>query len=572
MKKEIKRFASIFLLAVPFSFFMGLPAPGALAAEAAWTETLAKIPVQQGGRVKPFETFAREALLYVTGKTGWKEQSAVETAWSWIVAPQKWMNEPLIYVGVPEIREEFGIKLIHKRVSPEVVFGEKGFSQKVSDAIHRREKKEALSFNDKKRIEIYERAVFLSQLGGGELPGWIPETNNPLGAWMKFRDFASAEPSEWMKALPREEMEVFKSAAEHFAGVFHDESAGDVQKNEAAQNFKSALESVWSRAGLAIDQSALDREIFYNRLHAFGRGSKLYLMAAVFFFVALVYGQRRKRERDYPLWIGLAIYTGAILLHIFGFYMRCVISGRAPVTNMYESIVWVSLAAALFALPIFFYLRNVAVLIIAAGVAALGLIVAESFPAVLDPALSPLVPVLRSNLWLTIHVLTITMSYGAFALAWALGHWVIFGYAFRKETDSLVSLANAVYRAIQIGVILLAAGTVLGGVWANYSWGRFWGWDPKETWALIALLGYLIVLHSRFIGWVGSFGIAMGAVLAFMGVVMAWYGVNFVLAAGLHSYGFGGGGYSSVSAVVLVDLAFALTAGWFYRQKVRSSK
>lgn len=323
---------------------------------------------------------------------------------------------------------------------------------------------------------------------------------------------------------------------------------------------------------MAIDQSALDREIFYNRLHAFGRGSKLYLMAGLFFFVALVSNRRRKQERDYPLWVGFGIYGGAVLLHILGFYLRCVISGRAPVTNMYESIVWVSLATALFAVPIFFYLKNIAVMIMAACVAALGLLVAESFPAVLDPALSPLVPVLRSNLWLTVHVLTITMSYGAFALAWGLGHVIVFGYAFRKQTESLVSLANAVYRAIQIGVVLLAAGTVLGGVWANYSWGRFWGWDPKETWALIALLGYLIVLHGRFIGWFGSFGIAMGAILAFMGIIMAWYGVNFVLAAGLHSYGFGGGGYSSVSTVVLIDLAFVAIAAWFYRQKQRALK
>lgn len=572
MKKEISPLAAISAFLIPFSFLIFTFAPDASCAEPAWAEKLAKIPVQQGGRVKPFETFAREALLYVTGKTSWQKQSAVETAWSWIAAPQAWTSQPLIYVGAPEIREEFGMKLIRKRVSAEIVFEEKSFSQKVSDAIHRREKKESLSFNDKKRIEIYERAVFLSQLGGGALPGWVPEKGNPRGAWMSFSDFVSAEPAEWMRALPREEMEIFKSAAERFAAIFHDESAGEEQKNEAAENFKQALEALWARAGMTIDQGALGTEIFYNRLHAFGRGAKLYLMAAVFFFVAFIYGFRRKRERDYPLWIGLGIYTGAILMHIAGFYLRCIISGRAPVTNMYESIVWVSLAAAIFALPIYFYLRNIVVLIMSSGVAALGLIVAESFPAVLDPALSPLVPVLRSNLWLTVHVLTITMSYGAFALAWALGHWVVFGYAFREKTESLVSLANAVYRAIQIGVILLAAGTVLGGVWANYSWGRFWGWDPKETWALIALLGYLIVLHARFMGWIESFGIAMGAVLAFMGIVMAWYGVNFVLAAGLHSYGFGGGGYSSVSTAVLIDLAFVAAAGWFYRKKMRSSK
>ena len=104
-------------------------------------------------------------------------------------------------------------------------------------------------------------------------------------------------------------------------------------------------------------------------------------------------------------------------------------------------------------------------------------------------------------------------------------------------------------------MILLASGTVLGGVWANYSWGRFWGWDPKETWALIALLGYLAVLHGRYAGWLDTFGFAVGSVVAFLGVLMAWYGVNFVLAAGLHSYGFGGGGAPYVAAAALADLA-----------------
>jgi ABC-type transport system involved in cytochrome c biogenesis permease subunit len=167
------------------------------------------------------------------------------------------------------------------------------------------------------------------------------------------------------------------------------------------------------------------------------------------------------------------------------------------------------------------------------------------------------------------------MSYGAFALAWGLGHAVVLGYAFRNtaaKLESLTTLANALYRALQIGVVLLAAGTILGGVWANYSWGRFWGWDPKETWALIALLGYLVVLHGRFIGWYGPFGIAMGAVLAFMGVVMAWYGVNFVLAAGLHSYGFGGGGYPYVASFVLADLALVGVAAYCYKRKQLSKK
>ena len=99
---------------------------------------------------------------------------------------------------------------------------------------------------------------------------------------------------------------------------------------------------------------------------------------------------------------------------------------------------------------------------------------------------------------------------------------------------------------MQVGVLLIAAGTILGGVWADYSWGRFWGWDPKEVWALITLLVYLIPLHGRFAGWVNTFWLVVASVVCFLSVIMAWYGVNFVLGVGLHSYGFVEGGSQGV--------------------------
>src|SRR5690606_11379077 len=118
----------------------------------------------------------------------------------------------------------------------------------------------------------------------------------------------------------------------------------------------------------------------------------------------------------------------------------------------------------------------------------------------------PLVPVLRSNFWLTVHVLTITLSYGAFTLALGIANIALGFYLLKPKAKEKIDRLNFfTYRAIQIGVVLLAAGTLLGGVWANESWGRFWGWDPKEVWALIALLGYLALLHGRFVGWVRGF-------------------------------------------------------------------
>jgi ABC-type transport system involved in cytochrome c biogenesis permease subunit len=173
---------------------------------------------------------------------------------------------------------------------------------------------------------------------------------------------------------------------------------------------------------------------------------------------------------------------------------------------------------------------------------------------------------LRDNFWLTIHVLTITLSYAAFLLACAFGHVLLLLYVLRPaatRTDSTMHFW--LYRIIQLGVLLLAAGTILGGVWANYSWGRFWGWDPKETWALIALLCYITTLHGRLAGWWTQFGLVVASVVCFLAVLMAWYGVNFVLGKGLHSYGFGIGGETYVATFVILDLLFVVFAIWRYR-------
>jgi ABC-type transport system involved in cytochrome c biogenesis permease subunit len=166
-------------------------------------------------------------------------------------------------------------------------------------------------------------------------------------------------------------------------------------------------------------------------------------------------------------------------------------------------------------------------------------------------------------------VLTITLGYGAFLLNWGIAHVLLYQLASgSRPKDTVQNLTEYLYRSLQIGVILLASGTILGGVWASYSWGRFWGWDPKETWALIALLTYLAVLHGRTAGWLDQFGVAFWSALCFLSVLMAWYGVNFVLGAGLHSYGFGGGGLQYVLAVVLADIAFLL----FLARKFRTAQ
>jgi ABC-type transport system involved in cytochrome c biogenesis permease subunit len=207
--------------------------------------------------------------------------------------------------------------------------------------------------------------------------------------------------------------------------------------------------------------------------------------------------------------------------------------------------------------------RKTFVLAAAAAVATLALVLADLSPVVLDASIAPLEPVLRNNFWLVTHVTTITLSYAAFALAMGIGN-IALGYFLCGSTNiaAIDHLTQFTYRAIQVGILLLAAGTILGGVWADYAWGRFWGWDPKEVWALVTLLGYLAVLHARIAGWVRQFGLAALSVLCFSLVVMAWYGVNFVLGAGLHSYGFGENtGTAYVALALILQAGYVLAAG-----------
>src|SRR5258708_9607210 len=289
-------------------------------------------------------------------------------------------------------------------------------------------------------------------------------------------------------------------------------------------------------------ESQLQLEYFYNHFEGFYRAAWCYGVALGFISIAY---QRGKVRLLKPM--GLVFATAGLLFHATGIVLRCLIGGRPPVTNMYESIIWVSFAVSLFGMIFFARYRTLIYLLAALPVTLIALLLVHQMPIAMPSSIDPLVPVLRDNFWLTVHVLTITLSYAAFALAMGFGHILPWRYA----RDPAAARADApmhfwLYRVLQLGVLLLAAGTILGGVWANYSWGRFWGWDPKETWALIALLCYIVTLHGRLAGWWSEFGLVVASVVCFLAVLMAWYGVNFVLGKGLHSYGFGIGGETYV--------------------------
>jgi ABC-type transport system involved in cytochrome c biogenesis permease subunit len=371
--------------------------------------------------------------------------------------------------------------------------------------------------------------------------------------------------------------EVLKSAHDRYqqASESGDTSAADEAKEEFFATLKQANVDKAERYP-GFDTIGL--ELAFNRVEPF-KWAWVIMFLALGCFIATqalraLSSARGALASRITYGLGFGFFAVSMAFQLFGFFTRVYISGRPPVSNMYETVIWVSAMSCVFALVLeLIYRRNV---IILAGtlVSTIGLVLADQLPIALDPKISPLTPVLRSQFWLIIHVLTIVSSYAGGTLAWGLANVALALLAFGSPSRELVkTLSHYTYRAMQIAVLLLAAGTFLGGWWAAYSWGRFWGWDPKEVWALIALVTYVVPLHMRFVGWVKDFGLAVSAVLCYSAIVMCWYGVNFVLGAGLHSYGFGGGGPWWVFWAGMINVAWVLVASMLYikHQPVRES-
>ncbi len=260
-------------------------------------------------------------------------------------------------------------------------------------------------------------------------------------------------------------------------------------------------------------------------------------------------------------WPGIALSALSIGLQIVAMTMRVMISGRAPVTNMYETVMFSGFGAVVIAGIIALYRKEIAFLIAGLAYDVLCLMMMKFANGMLDPGISPLVPVLRDNFWLSTHVTTVILSYAALALSWLIANGLLI-----RDRFSTVSSAeyrygvDLIYTCIKFGIILLSAGIILGGVWADYSWGRFWGWDPKETWSLIVLLVYMAILHGKYTSWIPPHRFVPLVAGAFMSVMMAWFGVNYILATGLHSYGFSEGGAIFLGSFFAIQTALLILA------------
>jgi ABC-type transport system involved in cytochrome c biogenesis permease subunit len=504
---------------------------------------LGHVAIQDGGRLKPLDTFARESARRVGGArpfTGGESiagMAAVDWLGAMLADPGRWEGERVVRVAHADVRARVGLAADRDRYSYAELVGQETLLDAMGSVRAKLERDEPLEPVEQEIAALEGTLVLFRGLLDGSALRIVP-VEGRSGAWMSIADLAPGGEGERLAALRDAVVRVVAARGTAGAGSAAEALRADLRATGGAPYPTAA---------------ALAREVSYNRLKPFRLAWLLYLGAFLALLAALPLGSRILGGA------GLALAVSGLLATTGGLWIRTVISGRAPVTNMYETVVFAVWGAVALALVFEAVYGGRAAAACASGLAVVGLVLADNVP-ILDGSIAPLVPVLRDNLWLTLHVLTITLGYAAFLLATGLGHVNLAFFAFAPGRPVVATLTRFLYRSLQVGTLFLAVGTLLGGVWASYSWGRFWGWDPKETWALIALLGYLAVLHGRLAGWLGEFGLAMGAVGGFLLVLMAWYGVNYVLGTGLHAYGFGSGGAGWMFAFTALELLVMVLA------------
>ncbi len=505
------------------------------------------IAVQDSGRRKPIGTFGHEVLVKLAGRdpVQTSDGSAVggtDFVLSVLYATRDWADEPFILVSYRPLVAKLGFDASRKRLSPRELASASELETLSREAAALRQAGQPVPRLNAEAQTVLGRLGLFQALSdtGAILLAPPPPDAKPGSAWLSIASLGTSYPAAQTGPILKDLRRLGAAYRQGDNQAFSD-TAAKLQAN------LQALNPAVYPAGPDIV-----RELTYQRLKPFD--AAMWLFAAAF---ALIAAGTRHGWRRTLLAAGVAATLAGFVIMVYGIALRVIIAGRAPVTNMYESVVWVAMGTVLFGLVFYAIYRNRTMLLSALPVSFLCLLLVRSLPAAMPSRLDPLVPVLRDNFWLTVHVLTITLSYAAFALALGFAHVVLWHYIRNPRTaPALRQLHTWLYRMMFVGLILLAAGTILGGVWANYSWGRFWGWDPKETWALIALLMYVVAIHGKMAGWWGDFGISVAAIVNFAGIIMAWYGVNFVLGAGLHSYGFGVGGEGYVIAFLAAEAAY----------------
>jgi cytochrome c-type biogenesis protein CcsB len=507
------------------------------------------------GRMKPINTLSSEILRKVYRKDKFEGLNSDQVLLGMVSNPEYWQNVPMIKVSDKQLKELLGItgKFASFNDFIDARMGSYKLSNAVNEAYNKKPAKRS-SF-DKDVMKVDERVNVVYMVYIGDYLNLFPEPGHPNHKWHTAAEadvaFDSTEAGFVQNILPV-----------YYSEVLEAMNSGDwTAAGENLGYIKLFQEKYGSQIMPPVSKTKL--EVLYNDINIFKR---LFPVYALLGFILLITLFIQVLNADLKLGMLIkslmALILIAFIFHTLGLAVRWYISGHAPWSNGYETMIYISWGTVLSGL--LFSRTSRITLATTAILASVTLMVANL--SWLDPEITPLVPVLKSY-WLVIHVAVITASYSFLGVGALLGllNLILITFQNRKNynklKDTIEELTNINEMNLIIGVFLITIGTFLGAVWANESWGRYWGWDPKETWALVTVLVYSFIIHMRLIpGLNGVYGFNFAALIGFSSVLMTYFGVNYYL-SGLHSYAAGDPVpiptfvYYAVAIVALISIA-----------------
>ena len=488
-----------------------------------------------GGRMMPVNTYSSELLRKLSKKDHYKEFDANQVYLSMQESPLLWYSVPLVFLKnkkADSIRSIIGVSKDLKHASLVDFFTERG-DYKLAPYLEEAYRAAVPNAFQKEFRETDQRVNLLF--------------NAIQGATLKIFPIPNDENNEWISpSEKRFDVLLTDSLYSNFINTgfktylyFLNEGkkSGDFS---GADDILLAITNTQNRYGseVMLSKNKVDAEILYNKYDIFKSLFSWYLYASTILFIALIIQifNRNNLVNGIILISKYSVYV-LFLIHALGLIARWYISGHAPWSDGYESMIYVAWATMLFGI----YFGKKSELTLASTTFVTSMILMIAHWSWMDPAIANLVPVLDSY-WLMIHVAVIVGSYGPFTISMILGvvSLLLMILANKKNKELLnINIKELVLineMSMTIGLVMLTIGNFLGGMWANESWGRYWGWDPKETWALISIMVYAFVIHMRLIpGLKSNFAFTVASIISFGSIIMTYFGVNFYL-AGLHSY------------------------------------
>jgi cytochrome c-type biogenesis protein CcsB len=533
----------------------------------AHADLFGKLLVQDNrGRTEPVYTFASDLVRKISRKDKVNGLSPVQVLLEMSMDYEAWMQVPMIKVSNKKLQKELGITSNYACYN-DFLIPNMGYKlQQFVEAAYNKPPSKQDKF-DKEVIKADERLNICYAIYSGSFLKLFPIQNTTDHKWQTAAD------AQHMVTNVDDSNFLANILPVYFQELGHAKLSGNFTKaNEYVAGIKK-YQQTYAKYELPKD-SKVNLEVNYYKWNIFKKLFPYYATVGVLFLFVLLGGIISGKDLPKGL---IRFFTGLIfigfLAHTAGFAVRWYISGHAPMSNGFESLVFISwvtmLAGFIFSRQSWMALSATSVL------AGFTLMVANlSF---MDPEITNLVPVLKSY-WLTVHVSVITGSYGFLGLGAILGIINLILQIVQNKTnasridDTIENLTKINHRTLILGLYFLTIGTFLGAVWANESWGRYWGWDPKETWSLITMIIYTFVTHARMIpGLRGRFAFNLLSVYAFFSVLMTYFGVNYYL-SGLHSYASGDPVPIPIFVYVSVGILIVLSITAWFRFQMQDSK